>query len=159
VPRLFRFRPDISRLTPFLEAGIANTTPDSSLFLRPYTTFGFNTHFRGGAGYDVWKFVSVGGASGYDILPSGQQTVFSRVTPGQTSSGTGQHGPPFLNNQQTTGSSSIARDDGFSAWIDAFPHRTVDLQMGFTRSFAYDLNSVSFNIGLNLRQLYRRSQN
>src|SRR5215469_4904920 len=35
----------ISRLTPFIEAGIANTTADSSLYLRPYTTFGFNTHF------------------------------------------------------------------------------------------------------------------
>jgi hypothetical protein len=147
----------ISRLTPFVEAGIANTTPDSSLFLRPYTTFGFNTHFRGGASYDVWRFVSVG-ASGYDILPSGQQTVFSRVTPAQAGGGTGQHGPPFLNNQQTTGSSSIAHDDGFSAWVDAYPQRTVDLQLGFTRSFAYDLSSVSFNIGINLRQLYRRNQ-
>jgi hypothetical protein len=147
----------ISRLTPFVEVGIANTTPDSSLFLRPYTTLGFNTHFRGGASYAVWKFVSVG-ASGYDILPSGSQTIFSRVAHGQASVGTGQHGPPFSSNQQTTGSSSIARDDGFSTWIDAFPQRTVDLQLGFTRSFAYDLNSVSFNIGFNLRQLYRKSQ-
>jgi hypothetical protein len=147
----------ISRLTPFVEAGIANTTPDSSLFLRPYTTLGFNTHFRAGASYTVWKFVSVG-ASGYNILPIGSQTVFSRIAPGQASVGTGQHGPPFLNNQQTTGSSSIARDDGFSMWVDAFPQRTVDLQLGFTRSFTYDLNSVSFNIGFNLRRLYLRSQ-
>ena len=147
----------ISRLTPFLEAGFSNTTPDSTLFLRPYTTLGFNTHFRGGASYAAWKFVSIG-ASGYDILPSGQQTVFSRVTPAQVGGGTG-HGPPFLNNQQTTGGSSIARDDGFSTWIEAFPRRTVDFQLGFTRSFSYDLNSVSFNIGINLRQLYRSSQN
>ena len=144
----------ISRLTPFLEAGLANTTPDSSLFLRPYMTLGFNTHFRAGASYAVWKFVSLG-ASGYDILPSGQQTVFSRVTPAQVSGGTGQHGPPFLNTQQTTGSSSIAHDDGFSTWVDAFPQHTLDLQLGFTRSFAYNLNSVSFNIGINVRQLYR----
>jgi hypothetical protein len=148
----------VSRLTPFVEVGIANTTPDSSLFLRPYTTLGFNTHFRGGASYNMWKFFRLG-ASGYDILPSGQQTVFSRVTPGQANSGSVQHGPPFLSNQQTTGSSSIATDDGFSAWIDAYPERTVDLQLGFTRSFAYDLNSVSFNIGINHRQLYRKSQN
>jgi hypothetical protein len=148
----------ISRLTPFFEAGLANTTPDSSLFLRPYTTLGFNTHFRGGASYAVWKFVSVG-ASGYDILPSGQQTVFSRVTPAQASGGAGQHGPPFVNTQQTTGSSGIARDDGFSTWMEAFPQHKVDLQLGFTRSFAYDLNSVSFNIGINLRQFYRRNQN
>jgi hypothetical protein len=146
-----------ARLTPFVEAGIANTTLDSNLFLRPYTTLGFNTHFRGGATYGVWKFMSVG-ASGYDILPSGQQTVFSRVTPSQAGSGAGQHGPPFLDNQQTTGSSSIARDDGFSTWIEASPERAVDLQLGFTRSFTYDLSSVSFNIGFNLRQLYRKSQ-
>ena len=70
----------------------------------------------------------------------------------------GQHGPPFLNNQQTTGSSSIAHDDGFSTWIEASPDRAVDLQLGFTRSFAYDLSSVSFNIGFNLRQLYRKGE-
>jgi hypothetical protein len=148
----------ISRVTPFLEAGIANTTPDSSLYLRPYMTFGFNTHLRGGASYQVWRFVSVG-ASGYDILPTGQQTVFSRVIPGQAQAGNGQHGPPVLNNQQTTGTSSIARDDGFSTWIEAFPQRTVDFQLGFTRSFTYHLNSVSFNIGFNLCQLFRKSQN
>lgn len=148
----------ISRLTPFLEAGLANTTPDSSLFLRPYTTLGFNAHFRGGASYAVRKFVSVG-ASGYDILPSGNQTIFSRVPPAQANGGNGQHGPSFLNSQQTTGSSSLAQDDGFSTWIEAFAQRTVDLQLGFTRSFVYNLNSVSFNIGINLRQFYRSSQN
>ena len=148
----------ISSLTPFLEAGIANSTEDSSLFLRPYTTLGFNTHLRGGASYNIWRFVRIG-ASGYDILPSGQQTVFSRVTSAQAGGGAGQHGPPFLNNQQTTGGSSIAHDYGFSTWIDAFPQRTVDLQLGYTRSFSYDLNSVSFNIGVNLRQLYRKGQN
>jgi hypothetical protein len=84
----------ISKLTPFVEAGIANTTPDSSLYLRPYTTFGFNTYFRGGASYQVWKFVSLG-ASGYDILPSGQQTVFSRVTPAQAGGVPGSMGLRF----------------------------------------------------------------
>ena len=148
----------ISGLTPFLEGGIANTIADSTLYLRPYTTLGFNTHFRAGGTYNIWKFVSLGG-SGYDILPSGNQTVFSRVTPGQSKSGSGQHGPPFLNNQQTTGTSSIAHDDGFSTWVDVFPQRTVHLQIGFTRSFVYDLNSISFNIGINLRQLYRQTQN
>ena len=146
-----------SRLTPFVEAGIANTTVDSSLYMRPYTTFGFNTHLRGGAYYDVWKFVRVG-AAGYDILPSGQQTVFSRVNHGQAVGGTGQHGPAFLNNQQTTGTASIARDNGFSTWVDVFSQHAIDFQVGFTRSFVYDLNSVSFNIGFNPAQLYRKTQ-
>ncbi len=145
-----------SDLTPFGEVGIANTIADTRLFIRPYTTLGFNTHFQGGASYDVWKFFSVG-ASGYDILPSGQQTVFSRVSKGKGNTGTVHHGRVFENNQQTTGSASIAQDDGFSAWIDANPGRSGALELGFTRSFVYDLNSVAFNIGINLGQLYRRS--
>lgn len=147
---------DISQWTPFLEAGIANTTPETRLFLRPYTTLGFNTHLRGGTSYDLWKFFSVG-ASGYDILPSGQQTIFSRVTGPQRSTSRSNHGRPFQNNQQTTGNASIAQDGGFSAWVDATPNRSIDLELGFTRSFAYDLNSVSFNLGLNLARLYGRN--
>jgi hypothetical protein len=146
-----------SDLTPFVELGIANATPDSRLFLRPYTTLGFNTHLQGGASYDVWKFISLG-ASGYDILPSGQQTVFSRVTRGQGNAGRAHHGRVFENNQQTTGGASIGRDDGFSTFVDANPSRSVDLELGFTRSFVYDLNSVSFSIGINLGQMYRQSQ-
>jgi hypothetical protein len=146
-----------SRLTPFVEAGIANTIADSGLYQRAYTTLGFNTHFRGGTYYDVSKFVRLG-AAGFYILPSGQQTVFSRVNHGQTNGGTIQHGPPFLNNQQTTGTASIARDNGFSTWVDVFPQHAVDFQLGFTRSFVYDLNSVSFNIGFDPAQLYRKMQ-
>ena len=144
-------------LTPFVELGIANTTPESRLFLRPYTTLGFNTHVQGGASYDVWRFVSVG-ASGYDIQPSGEQTVFSRVTRGSGNGGRVHHGRVFENNQQTTGGASIAQDDGFSAFVDANPGHSLDLELGFTRSVAYDLNSVSFSIGVNLGQLYRRTQ-
>ena len=140
------------QLTPFVEAGIANTTLDSRLFVRPYTTLGFNAHFNAGADYDLWKFFSVG-ASAYDILPSGQQTVFSRVMPGASTAGNGKHGRVFQTTQQTTGSADIARDDGFSAWIDANPGRALDLELGYTRSMHYDLNAVSFSIGVNLAHL------
>jgi hypothetical protein len=141
-------------LTPFGEVGISNTIVDSRLFLRPFTTFGFNTHFRLGANYDVWKIFSVG-ASGYDIVPSGQQTVFSRVVAGNTIAAS--HGRVFLNNQQTTGTADIVKDHGFSTWVDANPGRYVDMELGFTRSMSYDLNSVSFTIGLNVGRLYRDS--
>ena len=146
-----------SNLTPFGEIGIANTITDSRLFMRPYTTLGFNTHFRAGATYDLWKFFSVG-ASGYDILPTGQQTVFSKLVQG-SNQGAGSHGRVFQNNQQTTGGADIARDNGFSTWVDASPSRSVDMELGFTRSMHYELNSVSFTIGFNLGQLYRKSGN
>jgi hypothetical protein len=144
-------------LTPFGELGFANTTTDSRLFMRPYTTLGFNTHLRAGATYDLWKFFSVG-ASGYDILPSGQQTVFSKVAHGPNP-GSNSHAPVFQSNQQTTGGADIARDNGFSTWLDASPGRYIDMELGYTRSTHYDLNSVSFSIGFNLGKWYRRSGN
>lgn len=149
------FDHSFSKLTPFGDVGIANTITSSRLFVRPYTTLGFNTHFQGGANYDLWKFFSIGG-SAYDILPSGQQTVFSKVSRGPNS-GPVAHGRVFNSNQQTTGSADIARDNGFSTWIDASPGRVIDMELGFTRSVHYDLNSVSFTIGFNLGSLYRRS--
>ena len=149
------FDRSFSSLTPFAEVGIANTITDSLLFERPFTTFGFNTHLQGGVKYSLWKIFSVG-ASGYDILPTGQQTVFSKVQGGSSNS-LSSHKPVFLNNQQTTGTADIAHDDGFSTWIGASPGRAVDLELGFTRSLHYDLNSVSFSIGLNLGRLYRKS--
>jgi hypothetical protein len=137
------------RLTPFGDVGIANTIVSTQMFVRPYTTLGFNTHFQGGARYEIWKFFTLG-TSAYDILPAGQQTVFSRVAHGAAP----QHGRVFEGTQQTTGSADIAKDNGFSTWLDASPGRVVDLEIGFTRSMHYDLNSVSFIVGLNLKQLY-----
>lgn len=143
-----------SKLTPFGELGLSNTIADSRLFVRPFTTLGFNTHFQLGANYDLWKIISVG-ASGYDIVPVGQQTVFSRVTGG--SAVAASHGRVFTTNQQTTGTADIAKDHGFSTWVDANPGRYTDLELAFTRSMVYDLNSVSFTIGVNVGRLYRDS--
>jgi hypothetical protein len=140
-------------LTPFVELGISNTVADTRLFLRPFTAYGFNTHVQAGANYDLWKFVSVGG-SGCAILPSGQQTIFSKVMPGQSSG----HGHVFENNQQTTGGADLARDHGFSAWVDANPAPYLDLELGYTRSVNYDLNAVSFGIGVNVGYLVRRNR-
>jgi len=146
-----------SRVTPFLEAGFSNTTSDSRLFQRPYTTLGLNSHFRGGAEADVWKSISVGAAA-YDIQPFGNQTVFSRVTGTPGGNGAGAtHGRNFQSSQQTTGTADIARDNGFSTWVDASLTPYLDAEVGYTRSVHYDLNSVSFSLGLNVGHLLRRS--
>ena len=139
--------------TPFGEIGISNTVADTRLFLRPFTALGFNTHVQGGANYDLWKFFSVG-ASGYSILPSGQQTIFSKVV--ATSGNLNGHGHSFENNQQTTGGADLARDYGFSTWIDANPTPYLDMELGYTRSVNYDLNAVSFGVGINVGYLARR---
>jgi hypothetical protein len=109
-------------------------------------------HVQGGANYDLWKFFSVG-ASGYSILPSGQQTIFSKVA--ATSGNANGHGHAFENNQQTTGGAALARDYGFSVSIDANPVPCLDMELGYTRSVNYDLNAVSFGVGINVGYLVR----
>jgi hypothetical protein len=145
-----------SRLTPFAEAGVANTITDSRLFVRPFTSLGVNAHFQAGTNFDLWKFFSVG-ASAYDILPSGQQTIFSKLVRQQSGSSlsNSSHGRVFEKNAQTTGSAAIARDNGYSAWIDANPNRYLDLELGYTHSVHYALNTVSFSMGVNVGQLAR----
>ena len=146
-------------VVPFAEAGFSNTTSDSRLFVRPYTTFGLNAHFRGGMEVDVWKFVSVG-AAGYDIAPFANQTVFSRVvkpssTVGPVTGPGAGHGSAFNTGHQTTGTSSIAADDGFSTWLDASLNKYTDAEIAYTRSVQFNLNSVSFSIGFNVGRLFR----
>ena len=151
------FDHSFNQVTPFFEAGFSNTTQDSRLFVRPYTSYGLNTHFRGGAEIDVWKFISVG-AAGYDIAPFGNQTVFSRVVNAGSSNPNPSHGRSFNGGHQVTGTSSIASDDGFSMWLDASLSKYTDAELGYTRSVQYDLNSVSFSIGFNVGRLLRASK-
>ena len=153
------FDHSFNNVTPFFEVGLSNTVADTQLFMRPFTSLGMNAHFQGGASYQLGRHFNVG-ASGYDIQPFGQQTLFSKVAAGG-GQGVGQgnafsHGP-FQNAQQVTGSSNLAYDNGFSAWVGASPSPYLDLQLGYTRSIQYDLNSVSFSMGVNVGRLYHRS--
>jgi hypothetical protein len=147
-------------VVPFFEGGFSDTTSDSRLFVRPYTTYGLNTHFRGGAEIDVWKFISVG-AAGYGIAPLGNQTLFSRLIGHSGATGTGPgggNGRSFNASHQVTGPASIASDNGFSTWVDASLNKYMDAELGYTRSVRYDLNSVSFSLGLNLGRLLRANK-
>jgi len=151
------FDRSFSRVTPFVEAGAGNTILDSTFFTRPFTTLGFSTHVTGGASFNVWKFVSVG-ASAYSIMPVGDQKVFSKlVKKGGTAKGSGSHGRVYETNNLTTGTSDIARDDGFSAWIDANPSESVDISFGYNRSIKYELNVVSFGVGVNLGKVFNKA--
>ena len=152
-----RFDRTFGVVTPFAEVGVANTVPESQQFLRPFTTLGFNSHFRAGTNVALGKIFSVGAAA-YDILPSGQQKVFSRsVQGGASGSATaGSHGRVFATGHETTGSADIARDNGFSGWLGASPSPFLDFEIGYTHSVHYALDTVSFGIGVNIGSLAGR---
>jgi hypothetical protein len=137
-----------------VDAGIANSILDTRLYHRPYTSLGYNAHFAAGAKRDIWKFFTVE-ASAYDILPWGEQKIYSRVA-GQTATSV-QHGRVFQANAVNTGTADIARDYGYSATLEAGPSAYLDLGVGYARSVRYALNTVSFSVGVNLGSLTKRT--
>jgi len=89
------------RITPFVGAGLANTVSDTPLVTRPFTSLGVVGHLEEGASYYLGRHFSVG-ASAYQILPSGSQTVFSQVIlPNQN--GRGQNGNAGQGNSGNAG--------------------------------------------------------
>jgi hypothetical protein len=151
------FDRSFSRLTPFIEVGVGNTILDSNFFTRPFTTLGFNSHLTGGANFNLWRFISVG-ASAYSVMPVGDQKVYSKlVKQGGTAKGSGSHGRVYETNSLTTGGADIARDGGFSSWIDANPSETVVISLGYNRSMHYDLNVMSFGVGVNLEKVFKKA--
>lgn len=151
-------------LTPFANIGIANAVSDTHFFTRPFTSLGTVTHLEGGATLKILPMIRVG-ASVYDIIPSGEQKVFSKlitrrmtgaVAPGATSRR--GRGGVFERAHETVGGPDLVRDNGASAWIAARVGRFADLEIGYTRSVDFDLNTVTFGIGFNVAYLARKAR-
>jgi len=182
---------------PFGRAGIANTVSDTHFFTRPFSSLGLVGHFEGGIGWHPVHWAGVG-ASGYAVVPSGEQKIYSRLVeragagsgsgpgavtgmvslmaagsgPGGSDSGNGTTagdggaggGPtagaggnrPFETESVIIGESDLARDHGFSAWVDFYPGRNVMLEIGYSRSVSYDSDSLFFSVNLDLMGMMRK---
>lgn len=151
-----RFSRPVGRLLPFGQVDIANTVPDTPLFLLPYTAKGINARFEGGTNVALTKRIFSAGASFYYVAPFGQQHVYSRVC----DSGSGSDGGSnwnengWMTNSVTVGN-DLTRDHGFSTWLVANLPHYVDLEIGYTRSYGYNLNTISFGIGFDPLQATR----
>jgi hypothetical protein len=144
-------------LTPFIEAGFGNSVMDSRLNHRPFTTLGFVSQFAAGTSIDLGHNFSIG-ASLYDVLPSGQQKLYSKLVgkgSGKTA-GKGNHGRAYELAAETVGTSSLTRDNGDSAWVDYSPG-ALDFQVGYTHSVHYAYNTFAFSAGVNLGKLMRKA--
>jgi hypothetical protein len=150
---------EFDRLTPFVEGGFSNGVMDTQFFRHPFTSLGFTSQFSGGTTVDIGHNFTVGG-SFYDVLPSGQQKVFSKLV-GKGSgknAGSGSHGRSWELAAETVGSSALTRDNGGSGWVGFSSGEILDFQIGYTHSVRYALDTMAFNVGVNLRKVKKRSQ-
>lgn len=151
------FDRSFSRLTPFLDAGLANTVPDSIRVVRPFTSLGAVGHFEEGAEFALSHHFAVGG-SGYEVTPFGNQKVFSKlVRQGQSGTTSGKSHGVFDNSFASSGN-GLTRENGVSTWVAFEPTQVVRAELGFTRSTTFDINSFTFNLGLNVGKLLRSSK-
>lgn len=148
------------RVTPFADIGAASAVSDTMYFVRAYTSSGFITHGQGGVRFRVAKYMSVGGA-GYFIEPAGTQTVISRVVtrknvqlpvnvPG-SGLAKGVANRVFETTAVSTGA-SLARDRGASAFVVFGKNPGVNFYGGYTHSSTFDLHTVFFGAGFNVRK-------
>jgi hypothetical protein len=139
----------ISRVTPFGSAGLSNTVSDTAFFVRPFSSLGLVSHFDGGMTLDVAPLVHVG-ASAYAVQASGQQRIFSKINGNSGPGSLSKSNRPFETATETLGSSNLTDDHGFSTWVGLHAGSNADMQLGYTRSVGYDLNTLFFGIGFHL---------
>jgi hypothetical protein len=146
------FKHSFSRLTPFFDGGFGNTVPDSKLVTRAFTSLGFVAHLEEGAELELVKHFSVGG-SGYQIVPEGNQKIFSKlVAKGKT----GKVGSKNVFESSATASGNgLTRENGFNSWVAVDAGQFWRVEVGYTRSTTFDLSSFAFNISTNLGKLLR----
>lgn len=154
-----RFRHRIGRFKPFVAAGVGNTVPDSDLVTRNFISLGKVTHFEEGVEFEIAPPVYFGG-SAYQIVPFGNQQVFNRfdsVAPRDDHGGNGNATPPPPPPPAATSTSGndLTREHGFGAWFGFEPTRIVSVELGYSHSVTFALNSFSFNLGLNVGKLFR----
>jgi len=144
------FNHSFSALTPFADVGLANTVSDTAFFVRPFSSLGLVTHFDGGARVALSQKVNVGG-SAYAVRGVGQQTIISKLvrkaSTAAATTGKGTNTQVFRTSSQTVGSADLANDSGFSGWLSLLPQTGIDLQIGYTRSVGYDLDTLFFGVG------------
>ncbi|HYL11254.1 MAG TPA: hypothetical protein VEU31_10985, partial [Candidatus Acidoferrales bacterium] len=151
------FSREFGRWTPFANLGVGNSLYNTSFFHRSFITLGKVAHFEAGTEYDLGHSVSVS-ALAYDVAPWGQQKVFSRLVT-RTSGGAGgvvRHNRVFENSVETTGGASLVRDNGFAAALDVNPVRALIFELAYSRSVHFQLNTISFGVGMNLSSLFRK---
>lgn len=153
---------NFSSIQGFINLGVANETVNRAIFPRPYSedrpyqSLGVIGDGEIGAGHTFLKRYTVGG-SVYGLLPVGSQKVFSRlVAPDFPLGSDGNHNRFFDEFFETKGPSKIARDNGYSGWVEVgHIMKYATLQVSYTESVHYHLGTAKAMLKIDLSSLLR----
>ncbi|MBZ5671259.1 MAG: hypothetical protein LAO04_16200 [Acidobacteriia bacterium] len=147
--------------TPFLNFGGGNGSFDRVVMARPYNiarlyeSLGFIGNGEVGGTIKLRRNYGIGG-SAYAFQPVGPQKVFSRlVSPDSLLASNGSHGRYFDAAFETIGPSKIARDNGYSAWLEVTRFRNLSIEVSYTRSVHYAYDSAFIMLKYDLTSLLR----
>jgi len=155
---------------PFMNLGGGTGTVDQQLMLRPfqmsrpYETLGYLGYGEAGGNFTFFKHYTLGG-SAYGLAPAGPQKVYSRiVAPDSLLGGDGHHNRYWdqyfetggqLFNIYGGGASRIARDNGYSAWLQITRYKNITVDLAFSHSVHYEYGSSYVIIRYNFTGILR----
>ena len=149
---------DGGKWVPFISAGIANSVSDTHFFTRPFTSLGIVGQFEGGLLYNPSWWVGLGG-SGYAVIPTGEQKIYSRLYGSRMQSGSQSQNESdgymrkrraFEESFYTFSDAEAVKDHGFSGWLDVYFSPEISMELGYSRSVSYEYNTVFFAVRFDL---------
>jgi hypothetical protein len=143
-----------------VEAGMGNSSSSTRIFKRPYTSTGFMTHYRAGFSFGLFKDFSFD-VSAYDMLPFGDQVLYSRIVPRKGLSKQQLNKINKINTYRlaatAAGNSSLTADHGFAATLSRNLGPRTDFQVGYTRSIIQHLDQVTMTIGFRVGHITKQA--
>ena len=103
------------------------------------------------------KVVSPKSSPGWNELNS-YKKIISKLIGRTAPVNSKRSGNAFQTSAETVGGADLAKDHGYSTWIELSKGSDINFQLGYTRSAGYDLNSVFFSVGFNVSSLIRKNR-
>jgi hypothetical protein len=146
-----RLEHGFDHVTPFGEASIGNSLASTRSHPRDYTTLGAVSEFRGGAGFDLLKHVSLE-TSAYADVGYGNQKVYSRsVRKGAVGpANAGKNNRGYAAAYLTTGAAGLVNDQGLSADLSWNITPRFDMGVSYDHSLHFATDSVAMTVGVRL---------
>lgn len=168
-----RLESSLGLVTPFLEAGLGNSTPNVRLaswmnshgFDQPFSSLGAMSHFRAGFALPIFSDKVGFEAGAWDLSPFGDQKLYSKVVSSASAALTAAQQAAANKRQRwyelasvIAGNSSIAADHGFLGSFDISPNPHVELEVAYNRSIRFALDSVSATIAFHFGHIAQSSK-